>query len=186
MIRRIRGLGLLLLFVAAGAAAAEWRMDPDASRLRFQASYQGEAAPGAFRRFDTRLTFDPDRPAEGRLQVRVALASFDMGSREIHEAVREPEWLDLGRFEAAEFVSTDIRRDGGDGFVAHGTLRVKGIERRVAVPFRWHAADGSARMTGAVTLDRGAFGIGTGEWAASDTIGLEVKVTFDVRLVSAG
>lgn len=177
---------LVLLLAGGPAAAAEWHVDPAASRLEFQASYQGAPAPGAFRRFEVNLAFDPARPADGRLRVRVALASFDMGSAEINEAVRDPAWLDLAHFTTAEFVSGDIRAAGGpEGYVAHGTLRLKGVERAVAVPFRWQAADGGAHMTGELTLDRTAFDVGTGEWAAGDIIGREVRLRFDLHLVPA-
>jgi hypothetical protein len=41
-------------------------------------------------------------------------------------------------------------------------------------------------MEGEFTVKRGAFGIGTGEWAASDVIGADVKVKFRVTLRKGG
>jgi polyisoprenoid-binding protein YceI len=37
-------------------------------------------------------------------------------------------------------------------------------------------------MAGELTLDRTRFGIGSGEWATPDPIGLDVKVKFKVTL----
>lgn len=182
MSKNISALGLLCLFAAGSAAAADWRMDPAASRLTFEASYQGEAVPGTFKQFDTRLRFDPARPAGGRLEVTVKLPSADFGSAEINEAVREPEWFDLARFMEASFVSTDIQRTSDSRYVARGTLRLKGASQAVAVPFTWQASGKSAEMKGELMLKRTAFGIGTGEWATDDPIGTDVKVMFDVRL----
>jgi polyisoprenoid-binding protein YceI len=157
-------------------------MDPAASRLAFRASYQGQAAPGVFREFDARLRFDPARSADNRLDVTVKLASADMGSGEINDGIREPEWLHPARFPEAEFHASDIRPNGPDRYVAVGTLRVKGVERNVEVPFTLTMSGGTADMAGEVTLDRTAFGIGTGEWASGDLIGLDVKLTFNLRL----
>lgn len=176
---------VLVLGLSGGVAAGDWQLDPAASRLEFQAAYEGTPAPGAFRRFDVRLAFDPARPVDGKLQVRVPLASFDMGSAEINEAVRAPEWLDLAQFMQAEFTSNDIRAAGEGRYVARGVLRLKGVERELAVPFRWQPEGAGARMSGNVTLDRRAFNVGTGEWAAGDTIGREVRLRFDVHLVPA-
>jgi polyisoprenoid-binding protein YceI len=181
-------LPLSLVFVsAAGTASAavvatEWRMDPAASRLTFRASYQGEPAPGSFKQFDTRLRFDPARLKESSLQVNVKLTSVDMGSGDIDEAIRGPEWFDFGKFTEAEFRSTDIKSAGSDRYVARGTFRLKGAQQTVEVPFTWKADGKSATMAGDVTLNRTAFGIGTGEWATADPIGLDVKVSFSVRL----
>lgn len=179
-------LGLALLGAAGTCAGAEWQLDQAASRIEFRAYYQEQPAPGHYREFDARLSFDPARPEEGRVEVTVALASFDMGSREIEEAVRAPEWLDLARFAQARFTSRDIRREAANRYVAHGTLSLKGVERAIAVPFQWQPAGAGARMTGEMTLDRTAFGIGSGEWASGDTIGLQIDVMFDLRLVPAG
>jgi len=40
-------------------------------------------------------------------------------------------------------------------------------------------------MEGELTLKRGDFGIGLGEWKATDTIGADVKVKFKLKLKKA-
>lgn len=184
--KRWMGLAGLLWLVCAGtAAAAEWRMDPAASRLSFQVSYQGQAAPGSFAEFSTLLHFDPGRPAGGKLDVTVKMTSVDMGSADINEAIRGSEWFGLDKYAQAEFTSAHIKRVADDRYLADGTLRLKGMQRPVQVPFTWKREGDAARMKGEVTLDRTAFGIGAGEWAADDPIAHAVKVRFDVRLVPA-
>lgn len=181
------GLFSVLWLACAGtAAAAEWRMDPTASRLSFQVSYQGESAPGNFGAFSTRLRFDPAHPAGSTLNVTVKMTSIDMGSADLNEAIRGTEWLGLGKYAEAEFASADIKRVAADRYVADGTLRLKGMQRPVQVPFTWMRDGDAVRMKGELTLDRTAFGIGTGEWAAADPIAHAVKVQFNVRLIPAG
>lgn len=175
-------LGSSIIALTASAHAAQWKMNPAASRLGFRASYENEAAPGAFKQFDTRLRFDPARPADGKLDVTVRLDSVDMNSTEINDAIREPDWFDLKRFPQAEFHSQEIRQTAPGRYVARGTLSLKGSQQQVAVPFAWDGNGKTATMAGEVTLNRGAFGIGTGEWASGNIIGLDVKVSFDVRL----
>lgn len=180
--RSISLWSVLLLMYSAGGVAADWRMEPAASRLEFTATYQGEPAPGQFRQFDTELRFDPARSTKNELVVTVKLTSFDMGSAELNDAVRGPEWFDLAKFTQAEFRSTDIKPAGADRYIAHGTLDLKGTKRPVELPFRWKADGKNATLTGELTLDRTAFGIGTGEWATGDPIAVAVKVSFNVRL----
>jgi polyisoprenoid-binding protein YceI len=173
---------VLMLAYAGSSMASEWRMEPAASRLEFTATYQGEPAPGEFRRFDTKLRFDPARPGKSELVVTVTLTSFDMGSAELNDAVRGPEWFDLAKFMQAKFRSTEIKATGTDRYVARGTLNLKGTQRAIEVPFRWKVDGKNATMTGEIVLDRTAFGIGTGEWATGDPIAVSVKVSFNVRL----
>lgn len=185
--RRRAWLGALLLVGAAGSApAADWKMDPAGSRLEFIVTFEKTPAPGVFKDFDTRLRFDPEKPAESRLDVAVKITSADMNSAEVDKGIRGPEWFDFARFPQAEFRSTEIRRADANRYVARGTLSLKGVQQPVEVPFTWNAAADAATMEGELTLKRGLFGIGTGEWAATDVIGADVRVRFRVRLRRAG
>jgi polyisoprenoid-binding protein YceI len=179
----------LLVLAFTGPAQAQmqdWRMDPAASRLEFIASFEKVEAPGLFREFDTRLRFDPDKPAGGRLEVTIRVSSADMNSADINNAIRGPEWFDFARFPQAEFRSSDIQRVAANRFIARGTLVLKGMQQAVEVPFTWQASRDAPVMEGETTLRRGLFGIGLGEWKATDVIGADVRVKFRVRLRKGG
>lgn len=182
MIRRLLAVAGLLVAAACPAHAADWTMDAAASRLEFTATFEGAVAPGVFREFDARMRFDADRPAEGRLDVTIAVKSADMNSADIDKAIGGAEWFHFARFPQAEFVATDIRTTGAGRYLARGTLSLKGVQSPVEVPFTWTATGGTARMDGEFVVKRGAFGIGTGEWVATRVIGADVKVKFTVRL----
>jgi polyisoprenoid-binding protein YceI len=186
MIRVASLAGSLLLAVAVPAQAADWTMDAEASRLDFTATFEQAAAPGVFRDFETRVRLEVDKPAEARLDVTIDVRSADMNSADVNRAISGPEWFDSARFPRAEFHATDIRRTDGARYLARGTLSLKGVQRPVEVPFAWTEAREAARMQGEFIVKRGAFGIGTGEWAATSAIGPDVKITFDVRLRKGG
>jgi polyisoprenoid-binding protein YceI len=178
---------LLCLFLAASAAsvqAADWRMDPAASKLEFIATFEKNPAPGVFKEFDTRLSFDPAKPAGGSLHVTIKVASADMNIPDVNKEIRNKDWFDYAGFPQAEFQSTELRADG-KGYVARGTLTLKGVKQAVEVPFTFTPSADGATMEGEFTLKRGDFGIGLGEWKATDTIGADVKVKFRVKLKKA-
>jgi len=177
--------GLLAAAAIQAAVAADWKMDAAGSRLEFAATYEKIPAPGIFKEFDTRLRFDPEKPADGRLDVTIKIASADMASADINKAIAGPEWFDFARHPQATFQANDIRRADGNRYLARGTLALKGVQRPVEVPFTWSAAGDAATMDGEFTVPRSAFGIGTGEWAATSVIGPDVKVKFRVRLRKA-
>jgi len=104
----------------------------------------------------------------------------------VNKEIRGKDWFDYAGFPQAEFHSTDLRRIGSDRYVARGTLLLKGLKQPVEVPFTWTGSPDGAVMEGELTLKRGAFGIGRGEWEASDVIGPDVKVKFSVKLRKAG
>jgi len=179
-------LAFLSIVLANAATAADWSMDPTASRLEFTATFEKTPAPGVFKEFDARLRFDPEKPAGGRLDVAIKVSSADMSSADVNKGIAGPEWFDFARFPRAEFHASEFQRLQAGRYVARGTLALKGVEQQVEVPFTWNAAADGATMEGEFTVKRAAFGIGTGEWAATNVIGPDVKVKFRVRLRKAG
>jgi polyisoprenoid-binding protein YceI len=182
-------VGLVMLLACAAlehAHATDWRMDPAASRLEFAATFEKTPAPGVFKEFDVRLSFDPEKPAGSRLDVAIRVASADMASADINKAIAGLEWFDFARHPQAEFHAADIHRlqtsPPSSRYVARGTLDLKGVQQPVEVPFIWNATADGATMDGEFTVKRGSFGIGTGEWAATAVIGPDVTVKFHLRL----
>lgn len=173
-------LGLCAL--ALPALAADWKMDPGGSKLEFVATFEKNPAPGVFKEFDARLRFDPDKPAGGSLDVTVKVTSADMNIPDVNQEIRNKDWFDYAGFPQAEFHSTDLRRVEGNRYAARGTLSLKGMKQPVEVPFTWTVMGDGATIEGELTLKRGDFGIGLGEWKATDTIGTDVKVKFRVKL----
>jgi len=186
MTRLVLLVAVLLLAAAPAAQATDWTMDAGKSRLEFTATFERTAAPGVFKQFDARLRFDPDEPAEGRLDVTIVVNSADMNSADVNKAISGAEWFDFARFPRAEFHAEDIRRTDAGRYLARGSLDLKGVRRRVEVPFTWTGSGNAARIEGELVVRRGDFGIGTGEWAATNIIGADVKIRFSVGLRTGG
>jgi polyisoprenoid-binding protein YceI len=179
-------LAAVLCLTATAAHAADWTMEAGAGRLEFSASFEGNPAPGTFKEFDPRMRFDGDTPAGGRLDVVIAVKSADMNNDDVNKAIGGPDWFDFARYPRAEFHSTDIRSAGGSRYVARGTLLLKGVQQPVEVPFAWTGSGATARMEGELVAQRAVFHIGTGQWAATNVIGPDVKIRFNVRMRKSG
>ena len=80
----------------------------------------------------------------------------------------------------------DIRRVAPGRYLARGVLSLKGAKKELEVPFTWQESANGATMEGELNVERLQFGIGTGEWANGSTIGLGVRVKFNVRLRKEG
>jgi polyisoprenoid-binding protein YceI len=185
----MRNAAFVLLLLAAAiqsAHGADWKMNLPASKLEFVASFEKTAAPGVFKDFDARIRFDAGKPEGGQIDVTIRTASADMSSADINKAIGGPEWFDFARYPQAVFQAAEIRRVDASHFVARGTLTLKGVRQAAEVPFVWTNAADAATMEGELTLQRAAFGIGTGEWSATNVIGADVKVRFKLKLRKAG
>ena len=179
--RKIPVLSLLYI-LALPAAEAEWRGTGD-SEFTFEVTFEGEPLAGTFREFDVSLEFEPGALDAARLHVTVDLDAADMGDPDMNSVLFDPAWFDVEQFAEAVFVSDSITQQQGEGFAASGTLDLKGNERPVTVPFTWQRSGDRATMRGGLIIKRTDFGVGDGEWATDDSIGIDVKLAFEVQLV---
>ena len=170
-----------ILFATLPTSAAEWRMLAG-SEFIFETTFEETALPGRFEQFDVALVFDPDNPGAGRLQVTVNLEGANMDDPDINAAIAGADWFHIANFPQATYESKEIVATTSGRYVAKGDLDLKGIRKKVDVPFTWSASGDIVEMTGELVLQRTAFDIGSGEWSNDDAIGLNVRLSFTVQL----
>jgi polyisoprenoid-binding protein YceI len=84
-----------------------------------------------------------------------------------------PEFFDVAAHPTAVFAAA-IRREG-EGYLAEGTLTLRGVEKPLTLPFTLALEGESARMEGRVSLDRRDFGIGAA-YPDEGSVGFAVEV----------
>ena len=175
-----RFLLLAAALACAPAAAADYVQAPG-STLAFAGSYQGEVFTGRFPGFDTRLRFDPAKPAEARLEVDIPLAGASTGNPDYDDNLRGASFLDVARFPRARYTATGFRALGGDRYAADGTLSLHGISRPVTLTFSW-TPGAQPVLAGRATVKRLDFGIGAGDWGDTGMIPDAIAVSTRVLL----
>jgi len=177
----LRAIVALLTMLPAVAAADVWQADQNAGTLRFVATQAGARFAGHFGEFKVRLDFDPNAPAQGRLEVTIAAASADTADAERDEVLHGRDFFWVSRFPEAQYRAEGFQRDG-DGWIASGTLTLRGVTQPVAVRFELEPKLRRLAMKGGGTLRRLEFGVGQGDWAETTWIGDPVDVAFDLSL----
>jgi polyisoprenoid-binding protein YceI len=185
-----RPLSLALLLVALLPAVAlpappEWRVVSEQSRLGFTGTQAGSPFNGSFKAFEARVRFDPDDLAASRVEVTIDMATAETGARERDDAVRGDDWFAVARHPKATFRTVGFRRLAADRYEADADLTIRDTTRRVTLPFTLTIADGQAHAVGDVTIKRTDFGVGQGQWASGQWVGLDVTIRIDIRAAAA-
>jgi polyisoprenoid-binding protein YceI len=178
--------------VAAGAASAppvtHYLLDAPKSSLEFTFQQAGAQNKGKFTRFPVSFDFSPDNLAGSRLEVTVEIGSLDTGDQERDDTLRGADLFAVTKFPQAHFAASQFNKTAG-GYEAIGKLTLRGVTRDARVPFTFRTADehgvAVGYMSGKTTVRRLDFGVGQGEWKATDQVGNEVGVSFALRLTSA-
>lgn len=156
---------------------ADWTV-ASGGRLGFTARWNGEAVDGRFDRWRAAIRFSPDALAKSTIRVTVDLASADTGDGQRDDSLKSSDFFDVGAHPSAVFTARDIRHLGGDRYEARGTLDLRGVSKPATLRFTLRIDGDRARVAGTARVDRTAFGVGQGEWAATDAISAGVDIAF--------
>lgn len=133
----------------------------------------GAEVTGGFANWTAEIAFH-ETPTEGRhgsVAVTIDTASLTLGS--VTKQALEPEFFDVATHPAASFGAEIL--PAPEGYIAQGTLALRGVERPVTLPFTLEIDGDTARMTGSTTLDRRDFGMGQ-SYGDETSVGFAVVV----------
>jgi polyisoprenoid-binding protein YceI len=171
-----RSLAVLLL-LTSNAFASDWTLDPDSSELTFEGTQAGAPFQGSFADFSTTITLDPTNLESASISVEIVTGSANSGSAERDGALPGADWFDTATYPTASFTSSTVTKTD-PGYIAEGTLTIKGTALPVTLPFSLNIDGDEASAAGTLTIDRNDYGIGTGP--LSPMVGNEVAITFDL------
>ena len=121
------------------------------------------------------MVLDPAHPENARGLVTVQAASLRMSPSVATSRAVGPAFLDAARYPVIRCDLKSLEPLGGDRYSARADITIKGRTRAVAFPVDLRISGERAHLTGALTLDRADFGIGTsGPW--NGLIGRQVTV----------
>lgn len=175
----VRVIGFVTLFslLSAPVLASEWQVVSGDSRLGFVATQNNKEFTGEFKSFSADITFDPQALDKASATVTVDTGSIHMDRpKDEIEAARGSDWFHVKKFPEAVFETTAFREAGPGKYEADAKLTIRGVTKDVTLPFTLDISGDTAKMDGAVTINRGNFGVGRGQFAKGKWFGMDVKV----------
>jgi polyisoprenoid-binding protein YceI len=173
---------------STAGAGKHYTLDAAKSSLQFTFLQAGAPNTGRFPRFSVSLDYPGADPAGGRLEVAVDVSALDTGDKDRDDTLRSDDLFAVAKFPQARFSASQIVRTAA-GYEAAGKLTLRGVTRDARVPFTFREADehgvAAGYMAGKTVVRRLDFGVGQGEWKATDQAGNDVTVSFSLRLTRA-
>lgn len=164
--------------VLPGAHAVEYTdVNPTASTISFTYNQMGSRVYGTFGKFEGVLDFDTSHPEAAHAKLTIELDSIDAGSSDANEELQKPAWFNTESYPVATFESTKFKDLGNNRYQITGNLTLRGLTREVAVPVLLKSENAIGIFDGELTLERGDFKIGDGEWANS-VVSNQINIRF--------
>src|SRR5262249_30821701 len=151
-VRKVLGYLLTVVAVCGSAFAAdEYKIDPAHSSVRFTVKHMMvSTVPGRFGDFSGTIVYDDKDPSKSSVKVSIKSASISTDNAQRDTHLKSPDFLDVAKFPEITFLSKTVAKKG-DGYVAHGTLTIRGVSKDVDLPFTLSGpvAMGNGKMMGA-------------------------------------
>lgn len=176
---------LALALAPAWVQAAPYAVSAADSRIGFDYEQMGVAMQGSFRSFAGAVDLDIAQPQKSAINISVQTASISLGSRDADRTAAGAEFFNSRVFPQARFVSSQVQALGNGHYRITGTFTLKNLSRPLTVDAAMQVRGATRLLTGSFSLKRLDWGIGTGAWSGTSTLGNDVRVTFALRLVPA-
>lgn len=166
----------------ATADPARWIVRPDESSLGFSVTMMGNEAGGSFADWDADIVFSPDALEASSITVTVGTDAVSLSGGGISQSqIEGPDGFANSDHGLAMFKADTIREAfEGDGYLAEGTLAIRGTEAPLTLPFTVDIDGDVARAEGSVGVERLTYDIGAENDPSGGTLSLTVDVSFTI------
>jgi polyisoprenoid-binding protein YceI len=183
-----------LLLGASSSFAADYKIDPDHSKIGFKVRHLGISwVPGIFSKVEGTFSYDQNNVAASKTEATVEVGSIDTQNKKRDDHLKGEEFFAADKFPAITFKSKEIKDVSGSKFTVVGDLSMHGITKPVelAGEFTGAAKDpwGNDRVafTADTKLNRKDFGL---QWSkvletGALVVGEEVVVSIEVEGIKA-
>ncbi|MCU0800915.1 MAG: cytochrome b/b6 domain-containing protein [Rhodobacteraceae bacterium] len=142
--------------------------------LGFAINQMGSTVQGTFASWTADITFTEEAVdgSHGNVTVTIDIASLTLGS--ITDQAKGPDFFDATTHPTATFTANIL--PAAEGYIADGTLTLRGVTAPLQLPFALSITGDTASMTGTTTIDRRTFGMGQ-TYGDESTVGFNATVT---------
>ncbi|MGH6910418.1 MAG: cytochrome b/b6 domain-containing protein [Phenylobacterium sp.] len=160
-----------------------WKVSPG-STLTFTTAWSGDPVQGRFDRWKADILFGPKELDRSKVTVTIDMSSAKTGDAQRDASLPAPDWFDSANHPSAVFTASRFTQAGEGRYVAHGSLTLRGVTKPLDLPFDLKIDGAKATVNARASLDRIAFGVGQGEFTATDQIPAKVGIRVQLRAQS--
>lgn len=190
----LTGLFLMLLLTAmqypeAAIDIPSWQIDKNHSSVTFSVRHFFANVLGSFDEFEGDLKFDPDDLGNSSVYFSVSVSSVNTKNDRRDSHLQSEDFFHAEKWPEMKFESTNISKSG-DHYLVKGNMTIRDVTREMEIPVKFLGEMEHPRREGTFiggfstefTINRNDFGVGSGDYISTATIGGEVDVTINLEV----
>ena len=184
--------GLASNFSAHAQKAKKWNVDKSHASVNFSINHFFSAVTGKFKDFDGDITFDPNDMEGSKASFTIEVASINTDDPDRDKHLQSDDFLAAEKYTTITFVATSFTKTEDNMYDVMGKFTMRGVTKEVTLPLKitgrmdnpWKKGYEILGISISTALDRTAYGVGTGSWAATAIVGDEVTINISMELDS--
>ncbi|APX83770.1 hypothetical protein BV511_02910 [Methylorubrum extorquens] len=169
--------------------AGRYRLDPAHGKITWSISHLGFSTYyGQFTEVSGDLVLDPAAPAKSSLSVKIGTGSANGLNDKLNAHLKQPDFLDVGKFPEATFVSTSVEPTSPTTARVNGTLTLRGVAKPVSFDATFNQAGVnpvdkiySVGFDGWTVIKRSEFGVNAFLPLLGDEVSLRLEGEFKLQ-----
>lgn len=180
------------LLIASAASAAEWKLDPAHSKIRFSAPYLLiSETEGDFKKFNGTFSSAREDWSDLKATMSVDVNSINTDNEKRDSHLKGDDFFDAAKYPSIRFESISMKKIGNKQYLLTGNLTIRDVTRQVSVPLVYGGTvkdpwgNLKAGFKAAGKINRQEYGLKYSNTAASGeaVVGDEVEFTADLVLI---
>lgn len=180
----------IMLIAATKYVSTTWTLDKAHSNINFEVRHYFTPVDGTFHEYNAIIVFDPANLKESMVDVEIMVNSIDTKNEKRNAHLKTADFFNAEKYPKIIFKSTKIESKGNNKFVAHGDLTIKGVTKKIEMPFTLLGVMDNpkggkiAGISSEFEIDRNVYGVGTGNWVSDAIVGKTVTAKLNLELNS--
>ena len=125
-----------LISPLALAEAVNYKIDTKGmhASVNFKVNHLGYSwLTGRFEKFGGSFSYDADKPSNSKINLSIDTRSVNTNHAERDKHIRNDDFLDVEKFDSAEFVSTSITENSDKTLTVKGNLTLHGVTKAIEI-----------------------------------------------------
>jgi polyisoprenoid-binding protein YceI len=157
-------------------AVQKWNANASSAQIKFSVKGPFGTVHGNLSGLKSTILFDKDNLAVSSIRASSDPKTISTGIRLRNRDLQKEKYLDSDNFPSISFYSDKIQKSGTD-YKAIGDLTIKGVTKRIEIPFSFSEKGNAGVFKGSFTIQRRDYGVGKPGGSIGNTITIDLEVS---------
>ena len=148
----------------------------ESSKVGFTIKNFGLNVGGNFKGLKGSIRFDPAKPEESEIDVTVDANSINTDNTKRDNHLRQEEYFNVAKFPVLQVKSIKVSGSATTGYTMDGNITIKGVSKKISIPFKAAAQNGGYLFTGEFEISRRDFEVGGKSAVMSDNLKVSLSI----------